>query len=89
MVPSTGSIVAAGGGMFPPSEGLEAAIKEPKGLSVDRAEEVERHPRSARPWGNQQSPATAWKESPQYPNRTQEAVGKCNTARRTGQPRAP
>lgn len=39
--------------------------------------------------GNQQSPATAWKESPQYPNRTQEAVGKCNTARRTGQPRAP
>lgn len=43
------------GGIFPPSKGLEAAIKEPEALSVDRAEKVETGPHSTRSWGNQHS----------------------------------
>lgn len=51
MVPSTGLNCSSRGRDIPCSyKGLEAAITEPKVLSMGRAEEVETWPRSTRPW---------------------------------------
>lgn len=69
--------------MFPPSESLEAAIKEPKGLSVDRAEEVERHPRSARPWGTSRAQLLLGKNHPNTPTGHKKQWG--NATRHAGQ----